>query len=133
MRATERTFTLFVNFCAKGNDKDKQPPLKKRASGVFFASRHTEKKREDSSDVRLAEKPKQKKKKTSAQAARDRTRRKTYCKNTKVARKLRTPLYTESCCRKQGRKPARRFLWSVSQRILVAWNGHPQFPSLTDI
>ena len=100
------SFTMIVNFRAKGNDKGKQPPLKKRASGVNFASQHTDKKRQDSSDVRLAEKRKRKKKKkTPAHVARDRARRKAYWKNIKVARKLplRTSLRTKPSCRKQGR------------------------------
>ena len=82
-------FTLIVNFRAKGNNKGKQPPLKKRASGVNFASQHTVKKRQDSSDVKQAEKPNRKQKKTPAQVAKDRARRKAYWKNIKVARKLR--------------------------------------------
>ena len=59
------SFTLIVNFLAKGkgNDKREQPPLKKRASSVNFASQRTDKKRQDSSDVGLAEKSKRKKKK----------------------------------------------------------------------
>ena len=85
------SFTLIVNFRAKSNDidKGKQPPLKKHTSGVKSASQHTDKKRQNSSDVRLAEKPKRKKKKTPAQVARDRAGRKAHWKNIKVARKLR--------------------------------------------
>ena len=50
------SFTLIVNFSAKGkgNDKEKQPPLKKRVSGVNLASQRTDKKRQDSSDDGLA-------------------------------------------------------------------------------
>ena len=48
-------------------------PLKKRVSGVMFVSQHTDKKHQDSSDVRLAEQPKQKKNKTPPQVAKDRT------------------------------------------------------------
>ena len=118
------SFTLIFHFRTKGNDKGRQPPLKKRASGVNFASQHTHKKRQDSSDVRLAEKPKRKKKKPPAQVARDRARRKAYWMNIKVARKLRTSLHTKPSCR-TGRQPAHRLLWSVSWRILVAWIVHP--------
>ena len=62
------SFTLIVNFRAKSNDidKGKQPLLKKRTSGMNSASQHTDTKHQDSSDVRLAEKPKRKKKKTPA-------------------------------------------------------------------
>ena len=63
--------------------------LKKRLSGVNFANQRKDKKRQDSSDVRLAEKPKRKKKKTPAQVTRDCARRKAHKKNIKVARKLR--------------------------------------------
>ena len=51
------SFSLIVNFRAKGNGKGKNPPLKKRASGVNFSSQHTDKKRQYSSDVRLAGEP----------------------------------------------------------------------------
>ena len=70
--------TLVINFWTKGDDKGKRTPLKKRVSGVKFVSQHTDKKNQDSSDVRLAEQPKQKKNKTPAQVAKDRARWKAY-------------------------------------------------------
>ena len=61
------SFTLIINFPAKtdkakGQGQGNQPPLKKRASGVL-ACQHKEKKQKTSSDVRLADHPKPKKKK----------------------------------------------------------------------
>ena len=113
------SFTLIVNFRAKGKGKDKgkQPPLKKRTSGVNFASQHTDKKRQDSSDVRLAEKPKRKKKKTPAQVARDRARRKAYWKNIKVARKLRAENFAahRAKLREAGEEASLQFYTVVSQ------------------
>ena len=111
------SFTLIVNFRAKGNDKGKQSPLKKRASGVNFASQHTDKKRQDSSDVGLAEKPKRKKKKTPAQVARDRARRKAYWKNIKVARKLRAENFAahRAKLREAGKEASLQFYTVVSQ------------------
>ena len=58
-----------------------------RASGKS-ASQHTDK-NQDSSNVGQAEQPKLKKKKTPAQVARDRDRRKSYWKRIKLARQLR--------------------------------------------
>ena len=58
------------------------------ASGIKPACQHTEKKLDASSDVRLTEQPKLKKKKPPAQVARDRSRRKAFWKRTKVPRKL---------------------------------------------
>ena len=113
------SFTLIVNFRAKvkGNDKGKQPPLKKRASGLNFASQHTDKKRQDSSDVGLAEKPKRKKKKIPAQVARDRARRKAYWKNIKVARKLRAENFAahRAKLREAGEEASLQFYTVVSQ------------------
>ena len=111
------SFTLIVNFRAKGNDKGKQPPLKKRASGVNFACQHTDKKRQDSSDVGLAEKPKLKKKKTPSQVARDRARRKAYWKNIKVARKLRAENFAarRAKLREAGEEASLQFYTVVSQ------------------
>ena len=84
------SFTLIVNFPAKtdkGQGQGNQPPLKKRASGVS-ACQHKDKKT-DSSDVRLADHPKPKKKKTPSRVARDRRRRREFWKRMKVARQLR--------------------------------------------
>ena len=84
------SFTLIVNFPAKtdkGQGQGNQPPLKKRASGVS-ACQHKDKKT-DSSDVRLADHPKPKKKKTPSRVARDRRRRREFWKSMKVARQLR--------------------------------------------
>ena len=53
------SFTLVVNFSAKDRDKGKCMPLKELKS----ASQHTDKKHQDSPDVRLAEQQKQNKKK----------------------------------------------------------------------
>ena len=58
------------------------------ASGIKPASQRTEKKLDVSSDIRLTEQPKLKKKKPPAQVARDRSRRKAFWKRTKFARKL---------------------------------------------
>ena len=58
-----------------------------RASGKS-ASHYTDK-NQDSSNVGQAEQPKLKKKKTPAQVARDRDRRKSYWKRIKLARQLR--------------------------------------------
>ena len=82
------SFTLIVNFPAKGGNKWKRKPLKERASGLDIASQHTDKKHQDSSGVRLAEQPKRKKKKSLARIARDRVRWKAYWKDLKIARKL---------------------------------------------
>ena len=60
-----------------------------RASGPAFASQQTDKNHQNSSDARLADEPKLKKKKTPAQVARDCFRQKAYWKSIKVARKLR--------------------------------------------
>ena len=84
------SFTLIVNFPAKtdkGQGQENQPPLKKQASGVS-ACQHKDKKT-DSSDVRLADHPKPKKKKTPSRVARDRRRRREFWKRMKVARQLR--------------------------------------------
>ena len=84
------SFTLIVNFPAKtdkGQGQGNQPPLKKRASGVS-ACQHKDKKT-DSSDVRLADHSKPKKKKTPSRVARDRRRRREFWKRMKVARQLR--------------------------------------------
>ena len=59
-----------------------------RASGVESASQHSDK-NQDSSNAGQAEQPKLKKKKTPAQVARDRARRKAFWKRTKDARQLR--------------------------------------------
>ena len=106
-----------------------------RASGKS-ASQHTDK-NQDSSNVGQAEQPKLKKKKTPAQVARDRDRRKTYWKRIKLARQLRkaklraetlTSPPTTPSCKKQGLLPVHRFLWTVIQIILSA-----EFLSPTDI
>ena len=83
------SFTLVVNFRAKNRDKRQFTQLKERASGLKSASQHTDKKHKDSSDVRLAEQPKQKNKKTPAQVPRDREWRKAYLRHIKLARQLR--------------------------------------------
>ena len=82
------SFTLIVNFPAKGGNKGNRKPLKERASGRNSVGQHTDKKHQDSSGVRLAEQPKRKKKKSPARIARDRARRKAYWKDLKIARKL---------------------------------------------
>ena len=82
------SFTLIINFPAKGDDKGKRKPSKERASGLNSTRQHTDKKHQDSSGVRLAEQPKRKKKKNPARVARDRARRKAYWKDLKIARKL---------------------------------------------
>lgn len=82
------SFTLIINFPAKGDDKGKQQPSKEPASGLKSARQHMDKKHQDSSSVMLAEQPKRKNKKTSARVARDRARRKAYWKDLKIARKL---------------------------------------------
>ena len=82
------SFTLIINFPAKGDDKGKRKPSKERASGLNSARQHTDKKHQDSSGVRLAEQPKRKKKKNPARVARDRARRRAYWKVLKIARKL---------------------------------------------
>ena len=83
MQAALPSLSIFASN-AFAIDKGKQPPLKKRALGVNFANQRTDKKRQDSSDVGLAEKPKRRKKKTPAQVARDCARRKAYWKNIKA-------------------------------------------------
>ena len=87
------SFTLIINFPAKtdkakGQGQGNQPPLKKRASGVL-ACQHKDKKQNASSDVRLADHPKPKKKKTPSRVAWDRKRRREFWKRMKVARQLR--------------------------------------------
>ena len=81
----------------RGSSEDKLSSRKRKrgkkessshASGIKPANQRTEKKLDDSSNVRLAEQPKLKKKKPPAQGARDRTRRKAFWKRTKVARML---------------------------------------------
>ena len=86
------SFTLIINFPAKtdkakGQGQGNQPPLKKRAYGVL-ACQHKDKKKA-SSDVRPADHPKAKKKKTPSRVARDRRRRREFWKRMKVARQLR--------------------------------------------
>ena len=108
-----------------------------RASGKS-ASQHTDK-NQDSSNVGQAEQPKLKKKKTPAQVARDRDRRKSYWKRIKLARQLRkAKLRAENLAayyaqlQEQQLLPVRRFMWTVIQIILGAWT-QPLFPSPTDI
>ena len=74
------------------------------ASGIKPASQHTDKKLDDSSDVRLAEQPKLKKKKPPAQVAMDLTRRKAFWKRTKVAKKLSTENWAAHYARLQETK-----------------------------
>ena len=84
------SFTLIINFPAKtdkGQGQGNHPPLKKRASGVLTCQ-HKDKKIA-SSDVRPADHPKPKKKKTPSRVARDRRRRREFWKRMKVARQLR--------------------------------------------
>ena len=83
-----------------------------------------DKNRQDSSDVGLAEKPKQKKKKTPAQVARDGARRKAYWKrrkaywkNIKAARKLRPENFAahRAKLREAGKEASPQFYTVVSQ------------------
>ena len=67
--------------------QENQPSLKKRASGVL--ERQHKDKKKASSDVRLADHPKPKKKKTPSRVARDLRRRREFWKRLKVARQLR--------------------------------------------
>ena len=46
------SFTLIIDFPAKGDDKGKRKPSKKRASGLKSARKITDKKHQDSSVVR---------------------------------------------------------------------------------
>ena len=71
----------------KSKRKRGQKKSSPHASGKS-ASQHTDK-NQDSSNVGQAEQPKLKKKKTPAQVARDRDRRKSYWKRIKLARQLR--------------------------------------------
>ena len=87
------SFTLIINFPAKsdkakGQGQGNQPPLKKQAFGVL-ACQHKDKKQKASSDVRLADHPKSKKKKIPSHVARDRRRCREFWKRMKVARQLR--------------------------------------------
>ena len=89
-----------------------------------MASQHTDKKRKDPSDVRLAQ-PKPKKK-SPAQVARDRARQKEFWKRMRLPRQLRAdnPPCTADCLHR--RKPAHSPPWSVSQsqRTPAAWIVH---------
>ena len=74
--------------CDPGWQKHGKKESSSHASGIKPASQRMEKKLDVSSDVRLTEQPKLKKKKPPAQVARDRSRRKAFLKRTKVAKKL---------------------------------------------
>ena len=117
------SFTLIINFPAKtdkakGQGQGNQPPLKKRASGVL-ACQHKEKKQKASSDVRLADHPKPKKKKTPSRVARDRRRRREFWKRMKVARQLRAENLAAHYTRLQETRmlPVHNLLRSVTRRI----------------
>ena len=73
------------------------------ASGVKSASQHSDKNQE-SSNVAQAEQPKLKKKKTPAQVARDRARRKAFWKRTKLARQLRAKNFAAHYAKLQDTK-----------------------------
>ena len=159
------SFTLMINFPAKtdkakGQGQENQPPLKKRASGVL-ACQHTckDKKNKASSDVRLGDHPKPKKKKTPFRVARDRRRRREFWKRMKVARQLRdenlaahnarlqetrtvaspqSPAVSHSenskCRVDRNSTESRRIAshqWSDIQKNPGAWIVHPLFQSLT--
>ena len=92
----------------KGNDieKGKQPPLKKRASGVNFASQHTEKKRQDSYDVRLAEKPKRKEKKTPSSSGKGSCSTKSSLEEYQSCQEAESREQSPAAGNKDGRQPA---------------------------
>ena len=79
-----------------------------------------EKKLDDSSNVRLAEQPKLKKKKPPAQVARDRTRRKAFWKRIKVARKLSAENWAAHYARLQETKSV------ASPQVPVPVVSHPE-------
>ena len=111
------SFTLIVNFPAKGGNKGKRKPIKEQASGLNFACQHKDKKTQDSSGVRLAEQSSAKSLISDSMSDKG---RKLSAENT-VAHYIQL--------QETWTVPVHRFLWIVSQRILGAWNVHSMFQS----
>ena len=91
-----------------------------RASGPALASQHMDKKHQKSSDARLADQPKLKKKNTPSQVARDCAREIAYWKSIKVARKLRAENLAAHNIQLQITKTV------ASPKVSVLVVGHPE-------